>query len=72
MKKIKLTEAEIQQFEKWAENKKKGPMTAEEKTIVNSIESASKNNWAGERVSEDNVTSMEEAKRKFERLQRGV
>lgn len=77
MKKKKLTEAEIEYYEMWAKEKEKGPLTAEETIVINHINSYSKKNWVGMRLSEDKVTSIESkkdaAQQQLERLkQKGV
>lgn len=64
----KLNEDQIVYLEKWASDKKKHPMTNEEKEVVSKIESFSKNDWKGVRLETHNQAG--DLKDKLERLKR--
>lgn len=48
----KLTDIQIIEMEKWAENKKNTNMTAQEKSMVERIEGLKKQNWKGCRAND--------------------
>lgn len=64
----KLSEDQIVILETWAKEKKKQPMSNEEKELVNKIESFSRNDWKGIRLGSTN--QIADLHDKLERLKR--
>jgi hypothetical protein len=64
----KLSDDQIVFIENWAKEKKKNPMSNEEKELVSKIESFSRNNWKGMRL--ENPNHVDDLKNKLERLKR--
>lgn len=70
MKMEKLTDAQIIELERWAEQKKKTNASSQEKQIIERIEGLKKHNWKGCRVDENHEipTSKESAQKELEFL----